>query len=192
MNIKEIVFYHVNSLNGNVDVEELTDEILTKHPDSKWDHTHWNYYRSQITSERGRYFHLFSDEIKNNLRGISYHRINRPSSTRNILPIASNNKSSRNQWPVWNVPRDEEQLTLARILSPYIKILEPKIVELIVEDNNKNLAIWEDQLQSLGIRSDIYLWEGSPVAFPGIRRHVGTHETATFKANPKICKGEKY
>ncbi len=190
MNIKEIVFYHINSLNGNVNVEDLTNEILNTHPNSKWDYTHWNYYRSQITSERGRYSHLFSDEVKNNLKTISYEQVDRPSAKSAKSSNVSTSKSPYNQWPEWNIPSDEEQISLARILIPYIKILNPKIIELIVEDNNKNLSIWQDQLQDLGIKADIYLWENSPVTFPGIRRHVGNKETTTFKTNPRLSIGE--
>lgn len=182
MNIKEIVFFHINSLIGRVNVSELTKEILTKYPNSKWDHTHWNYYRSQIISEKGRYSHLFSDEIKNNLRIATYDRSYPKSPYKNKLPVKG---SPKNKWPDWQIPTDEDQLTLARILLPHIKILDPKIVALIVEDNNKNLSIWQEQFQILGIRSDIYLWENSPVAFPGIRRHVGTREIAQFKGDLK-------
>jgi hypothetical protein len=192
MNIKDIVFYHINSLDGKVNIQEMTNEILSTHPGSKWDHTHWSFYRSQITSEKGRYSHLFSDEIKENLKKISYDRVNRPSVAINKSAISKSysHQLEKDKWPLWEIPSDEEQISLAKILLPYIKILNPKIVALITEDNNKNLSIWQDQLYDLNIRPDIYLWQNSPVAFPGIRRHVGTSETSTFRTNPKLSMGE--
>jgi|GEM_PF-1425934 len=192
MTTKDIVFHHINSLKGKVNIQELTDEILKNDPNSKWDDTHWSFYRTQITSEKGRYSHLFSNEIKTNLKVLPGERINRFTSP--LRKIVQKNERSvptiKNKWPQWDIPTDEEQILLASVLLPYIKILHPTIVAYIAEDNNKNLSVWTDQLQNLGIRPDIYLWQNSPVVFPGIRRHVGSEETTDFRKNQKFSRGE--
>ena len=64
MNIKAMVFDHIISSKGHVDLQKLTNDILAAFPSSKWDDSHWNYYRSQITSPIGRYKDEFSEEIK--------------------------------------------------------------------------------------------------------------------------------
>jgi hypothetical protein len=192
MNTKDIVFHHITSTNGKVNLQELTNEILRNKPNSKWDNSHWSFYKTQITSERGRYAHLFSDEVKRNLKSLPHYSIDRGSSTISKYErIRDYSQESRsNKWPVWNIPTDEEQVILAETLLPYIKMLAPEIVGLIAEENNKHLSVWTEQLTSLGIRADIYLWEGSPVTFPGIRRHVGTTETSAFRSNPKYASSD--
>jgi len=190
MTTKDIVFEHISSLNGKVNLQKLTNEIIKNDPDSKWDNSHWSFYRTQITSVKGRYAHLFSDEVKKNLKQVSDYRIERK-----FLPAIKNQNNStakvvREGWPEWDTPSDEEQLLLAKVLLPYIKILAPEIVAIIVEDNNKNFSAWTEQLVSLGIRADIYLWKNSPVVFPGIRRHVGSEETSDFRKNQKFSRGE--
>lgn len=88
---------------------------------------------------------------------------------------------SKNHWPDWSKPNDADEIELARILCPFIKIISPDIVKLLVEDNNKQLEKWRNSFTELNINPDIYLWENSPVAFPGIRRHVGNKEIKKFK-----------
>ena len=40
---------------------------------------------------------------------------------------------------------------------------------------------WSISLEALGIDPAIYLWEGSPCAFPGVRRYAGSTEIAVFR-----------
>jgi len=98
-------------------------------------------------------------------------------------------RPKRDKWTEWTTPSEDEQILLAKILLPHIKILSPDIVKLIVEDNNKNLSNWTAMFQNIGIRPDIYLWENSPVTFPGIRRHAGSKEITSFNDSPKKAKG---
>jgi hypothetical protein len=191
MTTKDIVFHHIRSTKGSVDLQLLTKEILRNDPYSKWDQSHWSFYRTQITSPNGRYTHLFSEEVKQNLKQATIERVERqdaPVKKSNSIPRQS--KIGNDQWPVWDIPTDEEQLALAKVLLPYVKVLDPEIVALIAEDNNKNALNWIKHFEALNIRPDIYLWEASPVTFPGIRRHVGTSETAVFRSSPKLSKGE--
>jgi hypothetical protein len=99
-------------------------------------------------------------------------------------------RQKRETWPVWQNPADKELRALARILLPYIRILSPEIITIIVNDNNRNLRRWTSAFTRLGIRPDIYLWKDSPVTFPGVRRYSGQKEIALFKRDRKTARGE--
>ena len=92
-------------------------------------------------------------------------------------------------WPVWPQPTDEDLLELARAMAPFVRFLAPGIVGAVAEDNRLMGAEWSARLQALGIDPDIYLWDGSPCAFPGIRRYAGSEEQAVFRkqAAPKVA-----
>ena len=66
--IKDVVFDIIRQTKGSADYERVTKAVLEHFPKSAWKESHWGYYRSQITSERGRYRKEFSEEIKANLR----------------------------------------------------------------------------------------------------------------------------
>ena len=99
-------------------------------------------------------------------------------------------RNKKENWPQWQIPDDKELLVLAKALLPHIKILSPDIVKLVADENNKHLTLWTEGLNKIGLKADIYLWQNSPVTFPGIRRHSGTKEVAAFGVNPKTAKGE--
>ncbi len=84
-------------------------------------------------------------------------------------------------WPIWPTPSDKDMLKLARATTPYLRFLDAGIVQAVAEDNRRIGADWSSRLEALGINSAIYLWEGSPCVFPGIRRHAGKKETAMFR-----------
>lgn len=84
-------------------------------------------------------------------------------------------------WPKWSLPDKDEIFNLAKLSTKYIRFLNPQIVAIIVEDNNKNKQNWISKLVSNGINADLYLWTNSPCAFPGIRRHSGGKEIASHK-----------
>lgn len=191
MTTKQLVFQQIKTLNGKVNVSELSKAVMENDPSSKWDHTHWGYYKTNIVSERGRYTHLFSEEVKKNLREVAAYKSDMTSkSPRTVHTKSGSLRTTGTDWPIWPTPNDEEQILLAKVLLPYVKILAPEIVALIVEDNNKNLIDWKAQFDGLGIQADFYLWQDSPVAFPGIRRHVGSGETSVFRSGPKLSKAE--
>ncbi len=66
--IKDVVFDIIRQTNGTADYEAVTKAVLEHFPESKWNPSHWAYYRSHITSEKGRYRDAFSEEIRANLR----------------------------------------------------------------------------------------------------------------------------
>ena len=87
----------------------------------------------------------------------------------------------KTQWPAWPHPKDEDLLELARTMAPFVRFLDPGIVEAVTEDNRRFGSEWSASLEALGIDPAIYLWEGSPCAFPGVRRYAGSTEIAVFR-----------
>ena len=88
---------------------------------------------------------------------------------------------SRPRWPAWPQPEDGDLLELARAMAPYVRFLDPAIVRAVVEDNRRVGRAWSASLEALGIDPGIYLWDGSPCAFPGVRRYAGSTEIAVFR-----------
>jgi len=66
--IKELVFDLIHRTSGKIDYKTVTEKVKKYFPKSKWKKTHWYWYRSQITSDRGRYRKLFSSEERQNLQ----------------------------------------------------------------------------------------------------------------------------
>ena len=79
-------------------------------------------------------------------------------------------------WPDWSnedKSMDDDLLKMSRILFPYLKLLNPRIIEAIVNDNKNKSAEWEDKLLEAGVENfSNYFWNDSPVAFPCVRRYV--------------------
>lgn len=84
-------------------------------------------------------------------------------------------------WPDWGQPSDEELRGLAQVLAPLVRFLQPEIVAAIVEDTRRHENEWSARLPERGIDPAIYLWDGSPCVFPGVRRHAGSKEIAAFR-----------
>ena len=84
-------------------------------------------------------------------------------------------------WPVWPQPDENDVLQLAAVITPLVRFLHPKIVQRVVDDNSLQRGAWSSELQRMGVDPDIYLWEGSPCAFPGVRRYAGSQEIAQFR-----------
>lgn len=87
----------------------------------------------------------------------------------------------KDDWPKWKGPSNEERLALARIITKYVRFLHPGIVEALVRDNMAHLSEWSDLLMKCSVDPALYLWEGSPCSFPGVRRHSGTKEINAFR-----------
>ena len=104
-------------------------------------------------------------------------------------PQSQRTRRSAARWPVWPPPNAEDLLDLARAMAPFVRFLPPGIVGAVAEDNRLMGSEWSSRLRAFGIDPDIYLWEGSPCAFPGIRRYAGSEEQAVFRkrAAPKAA-----
>ncbi len=90
-------------------------------------------------------------------------------------------RTSSTEWPVWSQPDEDDVLRLADVITPLVRFLHPQIVQRVVDDNSVNRGAWSAALQRVGIDPDIYLWDGSPCAFPGVRRYAGSQEIAQFR-----------
>lgn len=84
-------------------------------------------------------------------------------------------------WPQWEEPNEEDSLLLARVLTRHARFLEPEIVRALVEDNHRHAVDWRAGLGAHDVPADAYLWQGSPCAFPGVRRYAGSDEIATYR-----------
>ncbi len=113
-----------------------------------------------------------------------------PESTNRHKSQAIIKRKQKKEWPNWKSPSDEELYELIKLTAKYTKFLHPEIVREIVKDNNYNKEVWSTKLDKHNISFSIYLWENSPCAFPGVRRHSGSKEIAHFKKHTKLSSHE--
>jgi len=79
---------------------------------------------------------------------------------------------------------------LVHLTARYIKFVSPEIVRRIVSDNDKNRSEWSAKLLGRDVDPQIYLWDGSPCAFPGVRRYAGSKEIAYFRKHTELKDAE--
>ena len=99
--------------------------------------------------------------------------------------VESSQRAPGGDWPVWPEPDDVDIFQLAAVITPLVKFLQPSIVQRVVDDNSLNRTGWSAELARLGVDPDAYLWEGSPCAFPGVRRYTGSQEIAQFRGKAR-------
>lgn len=110
--------------------------------------------------------------------------------------VSDNNKphfvliKKNNDWPRWELPTEEDNYQLAKILTKYVRFLLPDIVQRVVENNELIRKDICKKLDSKGINSELYMWEKCSCCFPGIRRYAGSVEISAFKKLSKIEKIE--
>ena len=90
-------------------------------------------------------------------------------------------------WPKWDRPSSEEILAMAHGTVPFIRFLNPDVVQRVVEDNTLQRAVWIKSLRGRKINPDAYLWDQSPCAFPGVRRYAGSKEIAAFRGHTRLA-----
>ena len=95
-------------------------------------------------------------------------------------------RKKKTDWPVWKHPSDEELYEIIKLTAKYIKFLNPDIIYELVNDNKKHQDKWSKQLENRKIPSEIYIWENSPCAFPGVRRYSGSKEIAYFRKHTEL------
>ena len=61
------------------------------------------------------------------------------------------------------------------------------IVSAVVEDNRRLSGEWGSRFDEIGLDAGVYLWDGSPCAFPGIRRYVGKERDGFRQRTPDDC-----
>ena len=90
-------------------------------------------------------------------------------------------RTESGSWPDWGQPTEETLRDLAQALTPLVRFLKPEIVAAIAEDTRRHAPEWSVRFRECGIDPAIYLWDGSPCVFPGVRRHAGSKEIAEFR-----------
>lgn len=79
----------------------------------------------------------------------------------------------------WPTVRPDDELTLVKLVVPYVRWIDQRVVSGISENNGRESKRIENILRAAGIKNpELYLWDGSACAYPGIRRKKGKHETA--------------
>lgn len=89
--------------------------------------------------------------------------------------------SHKSDWPVWELPTDEECYQLAKIITKYVKFLNPEIISRIVSENEKLSSSFYSKMKSNGINPELYIWDKNSCCFPGVRRHAGSSEIAAHR-----------
>lgn len=120
----------------------------------------------------------------------SYRSGELPEKKESVKNVKSRKNKIKKIWPVWETPTIDEIYNIVKISTKYIKFLNPEIVKKIVEDNRENIKKWSEILIDEEVDPEIYLWNQSPCAFPGIRRHAGSKEISFFKKHTEIDKIE--
>ncbi len=92
-------------------------------------------------------------------------------------------------WPAWPQPSEADVLQLARVAIPLVRYLHPDIVRAVVEDTAQHREDWSRALVARGIDPEIYLWDGSPCVFPGVRRYAGSREVAAYRGHTSLSAG---
>ncbi|MDR3171879.1 MAG: hypothetical protein LBU17_09675 [Treponema sp.] len=84
-------------------------------------------------------------------------------------------------WPLFS---NVDMLRMARVITKYVRFLDPAVIDAITKDNLLQAAQWSTRLIERGIDPRLYLWEGSSCCFPGIRRYFGAEEKAFCGKEP--------
>lgn len=173
MTIKEILFEYIKISNGNVDYDEITKIILSKKPSSKWNLTHWNWYKTQIVSSRGKYNKVFSEKIRNNISN-NKNEINKP--RRSVSPkIAEITKKIKF---IDNSNLVERELAI--LLGKVSHHIHPRIVERIIVENELFRSEFTEYCHPL-LDVDDYFYEKSDCVFPGVRRPINKEKEGKLK-----------
>ena len=98
-----------------------------------------------------------------------------------MRPQGGGQRTEPGGWPDWGQPTDETLLGLAQALTPLVRFLRPDIVAAIAQDTRRHAAEWSLRFRECGVDPAIYLWDGTPCAFPGVRRHAGSKEISEFR-----------
>jgi hypothetical protein len=74
--------------------------------------------------------------------------------------------------------RDKDLMKMARVVTKYVRFLDPAIVAAIVDDNRRYARDWSARISAQGIDPRLYLWDGSACCIPGVRRYVDAEKGA--------------
>lgn len=178
--VKDLLFAYINDNNGHINYEDATKLILNSFPDSKWKKAHWSWYKTQITSDKGKYFNCFSEIIKNNIS-------NRKTSISNqVISLSQEFKQNRIQGQTnhefKNYSKDVEQ-TIAMALGKVCHHIHPEIIKKIAESNIEFINDFKPICGNLNL--DTFFYNASDCVFPGVRRNINKEKIENWKNN--IC-----
>ncbi|MDR2535645.1 MAG: hypothetical protein LBD29_06390, partial [Treponema sp.] len=88
----------------------------------------------------------------------------------------------------WSDPADEDMLQMALVITKYVRFFDPAVVWAVAQDNRRQGKRWTGLLRDRGVDPRLYLWDGSPCCFPGVRRYRGGAEKAAY-TNPQDAAG---
>jgi hypothetical protein len=74
--------------------------------------------------------------------------------------------------------QDKDLMKLARVVTKYVRFLDPAIVAAVSDDNRRCADAWGARLLAQGIDPRLYLWDGSACCIPGVRRYVDAEKGA--------------
>ncbi len=95
-------------------------------------------------------------------------------------------------WPVWELPSIDDIEKTTRMLTPYLKFINPKIIERITLSNKELESYFCSYMANSGIDHKYYTWEKCSTMFPGIRRANGkTDNVFKKKQLPPELRSEK-
>lgn len=175
MTIKDIVFDYVKKSEGSVDYNELTEKVLKAKPTSKWNLSHWRWYKTQIVSPKGKFHQLFSKKVINTLSS------NRSDSetTRQKRVIPTDTQMSHFRFPDFSNSVEHE---MALILGKVAHHIHPSIVDYIKFKNLEYRRRFETICHDL-CNVDSFLYPASDCVFPGFRRPINREKSGKWKNN---------
>lgn len=165
--ITSIVFRHVHETRGIVDYDALTADVMKFKPESKWDVSHWNYFKSNLI--RGRYEDEINDEERDNLRSLSRKTIRSGRTRAGVSTASQRSNLITGLYP--NKSQTVERDT-AMILAKVAHHMHPRIIKKIAEANAGYREIFASYAPPQ-INVDDFLYDCSACVFPGVRRHLG-------------------
>jgi hypothetical protein len=168
MTIKDILFEYIEKTEGNVDFEEITDIILSKKPTSKWQLTHWKWYKTHIISPNGKYHYVFSKQIVDNIS---------KNKTKRDKPTCKSTYERQTVSETINFIDNSAivERELAIILGKVSHHIHPEIVKRIIEENKIFNEEFSKNCHPL-LNVNNYFYENSDCVFPGIRRPINNEK----------------
>ena len=93
--------------------------------------------------------------------------------TKQKQPTYITRRKKVKSWPDWELPSKDDIKKITRLLTPYLKFLNPRIIEKITLSNNELESYYCKYMTEFKIEHKYYIWENCSTMFPGIRRANG-------------------
>jgi len=177
--IKDLVFTYIRENNGNINFEDATSLVLEMFPNSEWKKTHWAWYKNQIVSPNGKYYHLFSEDIRKNISSKS-NSTHYKSYTPNTK---KNNLNEREEYYIFDNYSENVEKTIAICLGKICHHIHPEIIKRITEANVRFKNGFKNLCPKVDV--EVFFYEGSDCVFPGVRRPINKEKEKKWKNN--IC-----